>query len=82
MGFIISTLWGLRKQRKRLLKDSMVKGHQALQNPKLFMDNLALQSSLVGILGAAFFMERFFFLGIYWFAALAVVVANLDKVES
>jgi hypothetical protein len=60
----------------------MVKGHQALQNPKLFMDNLALQSSLVGILGAAFFMERFFFLGIYWFAALAVVVANLDKVES
>ncbi len=80
-GFLLSTLAQLKKHKKRILARSKDSEERLVAEPGAFIDNVVLQCALVGTLAAAFFMDRFYFLGIYWFAAIAVALANLESAE-
>ncbi len=80
--FFLSTFRQLKKHRRRILGGAKDSEDRILgADSRTLIDNVALQCALVGILASAFFMDRFYFLGIYWFSALAVALANLEPVQ-
>lgn len=82
LAFVISTLLALHRQRKRITSNIKTKPDTCLADHSLLADNVALFCSIVSILAASFFQDRLYFLSIYWFAALAIVVSNLDTCEN
>lgn len=71
LGFLLSIFKSLHKIKQKVLfwED---KKH-------LYYESLAIQSSLIGLLTASFFIDRLYFEVLYWLCALAVVVEYLSK---
>ena len=71
LGFLLSIFKSLHKIKQKVL---------FLEDKKhLYYESLAIQSSLIGLLTASFFIDRLYFEVLYWLCALAVVVEYLSK---
>ena len=71
LGFLLSIFKSLHKIKQKVL---------FLEDKKyLYYESLAIQSSLIGLLTASFFIDRLYFEVLYWLCALAVVVEYMVK---
>ncbi len=74
MGFLIHTFWVIHRLKRRL------KQYPDLRR-KYYYELISLQLAIIGLLTAGFFTNRLYAEVLYWYAALAVVLANVVNRE-
>jgi len=70
LAFLFSIFKSLHKVKQKTLSE---------EKKHLYYESLAIQSSLIGLLIASFFVDRLYFEVLYWLCALAVILEYLSK---